>query len=149
MKYLILLALLLVGCTTQLEYNCPTVACQECNTQASAELNLTAANTTYELPGIDNTNLIVTGTDAVLINCGSVAYGPATVERIRGMLNAYNWKLKGVIINNTDTSHIGGCPAILQSFPGIEYVDVYGRTNTREFDDLIIWSPIGVLKIYD
>lgn len=157
MKTLILLiisslTLLLIGCEP---IECePTFVYMNCD-NVSEDINDTELNIStyiiFDVPDI-NSKMIVYGDKFIDIwHCGSRAQGPITLEYIKEFKHT-DWEWRYLIIDNTDKDYIGGCPKVIRSIPGIQEVHIYGKDpGTEEYDDVVLWTPIGrlVIKEYE
>jgi uncharacterized protein YcfL len=137
-KLILLISLLLIGCSAQ--YTCPTITCPSYEEEPIIEE--------------ETSNIIVidAGTEVYLevrdnyidiTNCGKTAYGLVVIDSI----NKQNKKVRYLTINNTESSYIGGCRDILIEFPEIEKVYIKDiERDTEEYRELIRWVPSNKIE---
>lgn len=160
MKMVILLAatisilLLLIGCEP---IECePTIVYEKCN-NVSEDINGTEGQintsryTIFDVPDINSKMIVYNDKFMDIWHCGTTAQGAVTSEYIKEFKHT-DWEWRYIIIDNTDSDHIGGCPDVLRAIPDIKEVHIYGRNpGTEEYDEVVLWTPIGrlVIKEYE
>lgn len=143
------LGLLLVGCEP---IECePIIIYEPC--EYDTGINDTETNEEtfiiFDVPDINSKIIVYNNTIADIWHCGTRAQGPVTSEYLKEFKHT-DWQWRYLIIDNTDSSYIGGCPDVIRSIPDIQEVHIYGKNpNTEEYDDMILWTPIGRLVIHE